>query len=90
MLRRVSVPLFVVALALWFGAEPLVHSHPLSTSGSGSPNVCAMCATGVDRPIDAPTVVAPLRVVDVVDDAPAIAVDAAPAIRLASRAPPAA
>jgi len=87
MLRR--IPLFVLALALWFGAEPLVHSHPLSTS-SGSPNVCAMCATGVDRPIAAPAVVAPLRVVDYVDDAPAVAVDTTPAILLASRAPPAA
>jgi hypothetical protein len=87
MLRR--VPLFVLALALWFGAEPLVHSHPLLTSGT-SPNVCAMCATGVDRPIAAPALVAPLHVIAIVDDVAVVTVAATPTILLASRAPPAA
>ena len=87
MLRR--APLFVLALALWFGAEPLVHSHPLLTSGS-SPNVCAMCTSGVDRPVVAPALFAPLHVIAFVDDVPALAVGATPAILLASRAPPAA
>ena len=87
MLRR--LPLFVLALALWLAAEPLVHSHPLRSSGS-APNVCAVCATGADRPIAAPALVAPLHVVDVVDDAPAATVQVVAAIRLASRAPPAA
>ena len=87
MLRR--LPLVVLALALWFAAEPLVHSHPLTTS-SGTPNVCAMCVTGLDQPIDPPAVVAPLHVVDIVDDAPVATLAAAPSILLASRAPPAA
>jgi hypothetical protein len=88
MLRR--LPLFVLALALWFAAEPLVHSHPLLTSSGASPSVCAVCATGVDRPLAAPAVVAPLHIIDVVDDAPPASVEAVAAILLASRAPPAA
>jgi hypothetical protein len=86
MYRR--APLFVLALALWFGAEPLVHTHPLVTT-NGSPNVCAMCTTGVDRPVAAPALIAPLHVIAIVDDAPVLAVVAAPAILLPSRAPPA-
>lgn len=88
MLRR--VPLFVLALALWFGAEPLVHSHPLSPSRGSQTTVCAVCATGLDRPIDAPALVAPLHVIAIVDDIPVVAVAAAPSILLSSRAPPAA
>ena len=87
MLRR--APLFVLALALWFGAEPLVHSHPLKTS-SGGPNVCAMCTSGVDRPVVAPAVVAPLHVIALVDDVPLFTVATTATILLASRAPPAA
>ena len=88
MLRR--LPLFVLALALWLAAEPLVHSHPLNATAAGGASVCAMCATGVDRPIAAPAPIAPLQVVDVVNDVPAIAAAATQAILLASRAPPAA
>ena len=87
MLRR--LPLFVLALGLWLAAEPLVHSHPLYTRG-GAPSVCAVCATGVDRPIAAPALVAPVHVIAIVDDAPPPAVQIVAAIRLASRAPPAA
>ena len=87
MLRR--LPLFVLTLGLWLAAEPLVHTHPLYSSGA-APSVCAVCATGVDRPIAAPVVVAPLHVIDIVDDAPPAAVQFVAAIRLASRAPPAA
>ena len=87
MLRR--APLFVLALALWFGAEPLVHSHPLVNSGS-TPNVCAMCTTGVDRPVVAPALFAPLHVIAFIDDVPTLAVGVTSAILLASRAPPAA
>ena len=87
MLRR--VPLFVLALALWFAAEPLVHSHPL-LNGGGSPVPCAVCATGVDRPIAAPSVPAPLHVVALVDDAPLVVARPATKLLLASRAPPAA
>jgi len=87
MLRR--APLFVLALALWFGAEPLVHSHPLKTS-SGSPNICAMCTSGVDRPVVAPAVVAPLHVIAIVDDVPLFTVATTATILVASRAPPAA
>jgi hypothetical protein len=79
----------VLALVLWFAAEPLVHTHPLRTSG-GTPTVCAVCATGIDRPITAPAVAAPLHVIDIVDDAPAAAVPSVAAILLPSRAPPAA
>ncbi len=85
MLRR--FPLFVLALALWFATEPLVHSHPIRTSG-GSPTVCAVCATGIDRPVAAPAVAAPLHVVAIVADTPLIAVRAAAPLLLASRAPP--
>lgn len=87
MLRR--IPLVVLALALWFATEPLVHSHPILTSGT-SPTVCAVCATGIDRPIAAPALVAPVVVVAVVADAPPVAVRAAAPLLLASRAPPAA
>jgi hypothetical protein len=87
MLRR--IPLVAVVLALWFTAEPLVHTHPLATS-SNTPNLCAVCATGVDRPISAPAVVAPLHVIAIIDDAPAPAAPASAVILLASRAPPAA
>ena len=87
MLRR--LPLFALALTLWFAAEPCVHSHPLLTA-SGAPNVCAVCATGVDRPIATPVVVAPLHVIDIVDDALLVAAPTVDAILLASRAPPSA
>ena len=87
MLRR--LPLAVVALALWFAAEPLVHSHPLLSSTS-SPTPCAVCATGIDRPLAAPSVAAPLHVVAIVDDAPPVAGRPATKLLLASRAPPAA
>ena len=87
MLRR--APLFVLALALWLGAEPLVHSHPLRAS-SGSPNLCAMCTTGVDRPVVAPALIAPLHVIAIVDDVPLFAVVTTATILLPSRAPPAA
>ena len=79
----------VLALALWFATEPLVHSHPIRTRGS-SPTVCAVCATGVDRPIAAPTLIAPVAVIAVVADAPLLVVRTAAPILLASRAPPAA
>jgi len=87
MLRR--IPLVVLALALWFATEPLVHTHPILTSGS-TPTVCAVCATGIDRPIAAPALVAPVVVIAVVADAPLIVVRTAAPILLASRAPPAA
>ena len=87
MLRR--VPLFALALALWFTAEPFVHSHPLWTSG-GAPNICAVCTTGVDRPMTAPALPAPLHVIAIVDDVPTIAVPSVTVILLPSRAPPAA
>ena len=85
MLRR--LPLFALALALWFAVEPMVHSHPLRTSG-GSPNVCAVCAAGLDRPIAAPAVVAPLLVIAMIDDVPALAAPAIATVLLPSRAPP--
>jgi hypothetical protein len=88
MLRR--APLFVLALALWFGAEPLVHSHPLKATSNGSANVCAMCTSGIDRPVVAPAPVAPLQVVSIVDDVPLSTVATTATILLASRAPPAA
>ena len=88
MLRR--APLFVLVLVLWFGAEPLVHSHPLFTSNGTSPNVCAMCPAGVDRPVVAPALVAPVHVIAIVDDVPFFAVATTATILLASRAPPAA
>ena len=86
---RRRFPLVVVALALWFAAEPLVHSHPIRPA-SGASTVCAVCSAGVDRPIAAPTVIAPLYVVAVVDDAPVAVALPAAQILLASRAPPAA
>jgi hypothetical protein len=87
MLRR--FPLVVLALALWFATEPLVHSHPARPTGS-SPTICAVCATGIDRPIAAPTLIAPELVVSVVADAPLVVVRTATRILLPSRAPPAA
>ena len=87
MLRR--IPLVALALALWFTAEPFVHSHPLRSS-SGAPNTCAVCTTGVDRPATAPTLQSPLHVIAVVDDAPLTAVPFVATILLPSRAPPAA
>jgi len=87
MFRR--FPLLVLALALWFSAEPLVHSHPLWPAGTAS-TVCAVCATGVDRPIAAPAVAAPLTVIAVVEDAPVVAARTATRLLLSSRAPPAA
>ena len=87
MLRR--IPLVALVLALWFSAEPFVHSHPLRPSGSAT-NICAVCTTGVDRPVTAPPLQAPLHVIAIVDDAPAVAVHASTVILLASRAPPAA
>ena len=88
MLRR--FPLVVLALALWFAAEPLVHSHPIRPSNGSSASVCAVCSTGMDQPIAAPTVTAPLRILAVVDDAPLAAVHPAAKLLLTSRAPPAA
>ena len=87
MLRR--FPPVVLALALWFATEPLVHSHPILTSGT-APTVCAVCATGIDRPIAAPVLIAPVHVVAVVADAPLIVVRTAAPLLFASRAPPAA
>ena len=87
MLRR--IPLLALALALWFTAEPVVHSHPLRPSGGG-PNICAVCTTGVDRPVTAPPLQAPLHVIAVVDDVPIVTIHASAVILLASRAPPAA
>lgn len=87
MLRR--FPLVVLALALWFATEPLVHWHPVATSSS-SRTICAVCATGIDRPIAAPALIAPVHVVAVVADAPLIAIRTAAPLLLASRAPPAA
>jgi hypothetical protein len=87
MLRR--VPLFVLALTLWFAAEPSVHSHPL-LSGGGSPSVCAVCATGIDRPVAAPSIAAPLHVIAILQDAPSTAVTSVAVILVTSRAPPAA
>lgn len=86
---RRRLPLFVLALALWFAAEPLLHSHPLK-SASGRPNVCAVCANGLDRPITAPALVEPLHVVCIVEDVPALAAPAIAIVLLPSRAPPAA
>jgi hypothetical protein len=83
------IPFLALALALWFTAEPFVHSHPLAAS-SNTPNLCAVCATGVDRPVSAPALAAPLDVIAFVEDAPAVALPASTVIRLASRAPPAA
>lgn len=85
MLRR--FPLVVLALALWFATEPLVHSHPIRPTGS-APTVCAVCATGIDRPIAAPALIAPLHVVAVVADAPLAVFRTAAPLLLASRAPP--
>lgn len=85
MLRR--FPLVVLAVALWFATEPLVHTHPIATSSS-SRTVCAVCATGIDRPIAAPALIAPVHVVAVVADAPTIVVRTAAPLLLSSRAPP--
>ena len=87
MLRR--LPLLALALTLWFTAEPLVHSHPLSAAGN-SANTCAVCTTGVDRPVSAPALAAPLHLIAILKDAPAAASPVAATIILASRAPPAA
>ena len=83
------IPLVALALALWFSAEPFVHSHPLRPSGSAT-SICAVCTTGIDRPVTAPALQAPLHVIAIVDDAPVAAVHASAVILLASRAPPAA
>lgn len=86
MLRR--FPPVVLALVLLFAAEPLLHTHPLQSNARST--TCAVCASGLDRPIDIPTVDATLDVIDVVDEAPVAAVRATAALFLASRAPPAA
>ena len=89
MLRR-RLPLAVLALAIWFAAEPLVHTHPIRPNSGSASTTCAVCSTGVDRPIAAPDVPAPLDVVAVLDDAPVAVHGTAAALLLASRAPPAA
>ena len=88
MLRR--FPLVVLALALWFAAEPLVHTHPIRPDSATSSTICAVCSTGVDRPVAAPDLPAPLDIVSVVDDVPLVVVRAAAKLHLSSRAPPAA
>ena len=88
MLRR--FPLVVLALAFWFAAEPLVHTHPIRPNSGTSSTTCAVCSTGVDRPVAAPDLPAPLDIVAVVDDVPRVFVRAAARLHLASRAPPAA
>ena len=88
MLRR--LPLVVLALAIWFAAEPLVHTHPILSSSGTSSTTCAVCSAGVDRPIAAPRVPAPLDVAAVVDDVPVVSLRAAARLLLSSRAPPAA
>lgn len=88
MLRR--FPLVLLALAVWFAAEPLVHTHPIRPNSGTSSTTCAVCSTGVDRPVAAPDVPAPLDVVAVVEDTPKAADSAAAPILLPSRAPPAA
>ncbi len=88
MLRR--FPLVVLGLALWFAAEPLLHRHPIQSDATSGSNLCAVCATGVDRPIAAPALVAPVRVIAIVADAPLVVALFATPLRLASRAPPAA
>ena len=86
MLRR--FPPVVLALVLLFAAEPLLHMHPLQSNASSA--TCAVCATGLDRPVDMPVVVVSLDVIDVIDDAPIVAIRATASLLVASRAPPAA
>jgi hypothetical protein len=88
MLRR--FPLVVLALAVWFAAEPLIHTHPVRTNAGPSSATCTVCSTGVAAPAPAPAVPAPQHVVSILDDAPAFAGCAAATLLLASRAPPAA
>jgi len=87
---RRPFPLLVLALALWFAAEPLVHTHPIRTNSGTSTTVCAVCSTGVDRPVAAPDLPAPLDVIAVVDDAPLVTAGVPAKLHLSSRAPPAA
>jgi hypothetical protein len=88
MLRR--FPLVMLGLALWFAAEPLLHRHPLQARSSSGSTICAVCATGADRPISAPSVAAPVLVIAIVADAPHAVVRVAATLQLPSRAPPAA
>jgi len=88
MLRR--LPLVALTLALWIAAEPILHTHSLQASTTSGSSVCAVCATGADRPIATPAVVAPQSVIALVPDAPLVTLRSAAPLRLASRAPPAA
>ena len=85
----------VILLAALFAAEPILHTHPLSSSADasnpGAPgSACAVCATGVNHIAPAaPSVVAPTAVsYTVVVTGTVIPPFTAP-LTLPSRAPPA-
>ena len=70
MVRRFT-PL-VVLIGLLVVAEPILHTHPLESAGSGvaGNTACAVCATGIGR---LPTTVAVVRAPQVIEFAqPAI------------------
>jgi hypothetical protein len=88
MFRRLSILAFFVAALLV--AEPLLHSHPLKQTSSGSAvsATCAVCATEVGRLPRITAVAVPRRAVYTVFTAPATTFTVVIVLPLASRAPP--
>jgi hypothetical protein len=85
------MPPFVLLLAAFLAAEPLLHTHPLQNTAAGTArsSACAVCATGVVQlPILIAAVAAPHVVIDVLSVPTAIFVAAPISLFLASRAPP--
>lgn len=85
----------VILLAALFAAEPILHTHPLSSrndaTNPGAPgSACAVCATGVDRLAPAaPTVTAPTSVSYTLVTVETRSASFAAPLTLPSRAPPA-
>jgi len=83
-LKVFAVLLFVAFIA----AEPLVHEHPLQ---SNEAIVCAACAAGTAQlVVQAPAIVAPLRVAYQLVTVSFTGHSCDAALPIASRAPPAA
>lgn len=88
-----SVRLLVIAFALLVSAEPVYHTHPLSSGaydgGAAGSTICACAASAQQITTSAPVIVAPQMVVG--DLAPTIANSAShePTLSVPARAPPA-
>jgi len=89
MVRR--LPLFVLLIAAFIAAEPLLHTHPLQSDSANTASSCTICATYTGRlPIPVPTIAAPQVIVYTVATPIVITIAVLTFSPRASRAPPAA